>query len=831
MLAVAASVRAQSGEPAPPDSTELEALPYLDTDNPRQYIIKDVVVHGTEFQNPEWLVSMSGLVRGDTIWMPGELLADVTRRFWNLQQYSDVKTVVQTRVDSAWIHIYLTELPLVSSWEFDGAKRSETEDLLEKLNIRRNLPLTDFRVKTYTDLIREYYEGKAYRNVRIELDVRTDTEADNSITATFRIDKGAKVKIGEISFTGNDTFRAGRLRRTLKKTHRRGINIFQSSKFDEKLYEEDQTYLIDFYNSKGFRDAIIVSDSIYPIGENRMGIRMNLSEGTTFYYRNVTWMGNSVYPTEYLNELLGIRKGDMYDRRSMDRGLGIRNEADGMRTSVSTLYQNNGYLASNIEAQEVVVGRDSIDLQIKILEGKPFTVNQITIAGNQRVFDHAIRRELEVRPGDLYNQQMLLATVQRLGQMTHFAPESVYPRPIQIPGSDDQVDLAFQLEEVPSDQFDVSGGWGAGMFVGSVGVTLTNFNMGDIFKKGAWRPYPHGENQQLSIRGQSNGQYYKGLSLTFTDPWFGGKKPNSLTLGLYYSDQTDAMWVYQRSNRHFRTMGASIGVGRRLRWPDHMFSLYNEVMYQAYNLKEWQGFLGFANGTANILALNTTVSRNTVSNPYFPSDGSTLSLSVSLTPPYSLWDGRDYSRPMPEQDRNRWIEYHKWGLSGDWYLPLNEKQTFALRLHAEMGMVGSYNKHKQSPFEGYEVGGDGMSGYNLYGVDVVGLRGYENGALTNTTSSYNQSKAYNKYIAELRFLALDQGQTKGYILAFLEGGNAFSHVRNFDPFLLKRSAGVGVRLHLPMVGWIGIDYGYGFDRDASGKKGGSNPHFIIGQNF
>lgn len=828
LLAGTAAASAQSGTPPPPDSTRLEAYPYMDQNNPRQYIIKDIVIHGANYVDPELLVSQSGIQRGDTLWMPSEFLSDVSRRFWSMQQFSDVKTVVQTQADSAYVHLYLTSLPLVSSWEFDGVRKGEITDLLEKLDIKRNLPLTDFRVKTYSDLIRQYFHAKSFLNVEVGLDIRTDSAYRNSVIATFNINKGPKVKIGAVNFTGNDHFSDRRLRRTLKKTNQRSINIFKSSKFDEEKYGEDQANLIDFYNSKGFRDAAVVSDSIYRINDKRIGITLNLEEGGVFYYRNVSWMGNSVYPTEYLNSLLGIKKGDMYDRKSMDRQLGIRNEVDPMKRSVSTEYSNNGYLMSVIEAQEIVVGPDSIDLQVKILEGQPFSINEITITGNRKVYDHVIRRELEMKPGDLYDQQSLVATIQRLGQMQHFTQESAVPGVVPI--SNDQVNLTYQLEEQASDQLEISGGWGGGMFVGSIGVTLTNFNLGNTFKKGAWRPYPYGENQHLSIRGQSNGSYYKALSMNFTDPWFGGKKPNSLSLGFYYSDQTDAYYVWQKSNKHFRTIGASIGIGRRLRWPDPMFSLYNELMYQAYNLKDWSGFLGFSNGTANIVALQTRLNRNTISNPYFPEEGSDLTLSVSLTPPYSLFDGKDYKdTSMSAQERYRWIEYHKWSLSGDWYFPLTANKKLVLRAHVEMGLVGSYNKHKQSPFEGYEVGGDGMSGYNLYGVDVVGLRGYENGALTNTNTG--QSRAYNKYTAELRYLAVRQSTTMVYVLAFAEAGNAFDSPRNFDPFLLKRSIGVGVRLHLPMVGMVGIDYGFGLDRDVNGKKGGGNPHFTIGQTF
>ncbi|MDR0953928.1 MAG: BamA/TamA family outer membrane protein [Rikenellaceae bacterium] len=828
---LAGTVAAAAQSPAPPDSIRLDSYPYMDPDNPRPYIIKDIVVHGTQNVDPELIVSLSQMHRGDTVTLPGEYLIDATRRLWSLQQYSDVKTLVQTDADSAYIHVYLTQQPLVSRWEFDGVRKGESSALLEKLDIKRGLPLTDFRVKTFTNLIKEYFYGKSFLNVDVKLQTRTDTTMRNSIIATFVIDKKEKVKIGKVDFAGNDHFKARRLRRTLKKTNQKSINIFKSSKFNEKEYETDQANVIDFYNSKGYRNAMIVSDSIYPINDRRIGIKMNVEEGDVFYYRNVDWMGNSVYSTEQLNSLLGIEKGQTYDRKTLDKQLGIRTGLDPFATSVNTLYQDNGYLMSSIEPQEIVVGRDSIDLQIKIQEGKPFSINQVYISGNNRVFDRAIRREIDAVPGELYNQQLLISTMQRLGQMNHFTQESTTPRVIPAMGSNDLVDLSYQLEEQPSDQVEVSGGWGSGMFVGSVRVTFTNFNLADALKLKAWRPYPHGENQQLSISGQSNGQYYKALSMSFTDPWFGGKKPNSFSIGLYYSDQTDAYYIWQTSNRHFRTMGASVGLGQRLQWPDRMFQIYNELMYQSYNLQDWSGFLGFSNGTANIVALTTQLSRNTVSNVYFPDGGSTLSLGVSLTPPYSLFDGKDYSptSSLTSQERNRWIEYHKWTLSGDWYFPLTNNRKLVLRAHTEMGLVGSYNKDKISPFEGYQVGGDGMAGYNLYGVDVVGLRGYENGSLTN--SDVGQSRAYNKYIAELRYLAFQQGSTMIYGLAFAEAGNAFASVREFDPFLLKRSVGVGVRLLLPMVGLVGIDYGYGFDRDIYGNKGGGNTHFIIGQNF
>jgi outer membrane protein insertion porin family len=438
---------------------------------------------------------------------------------------------------------------------------------------------------------------------------------------------------------------------------------------------------------------------------------------------------------------------------------------------------------------------------------------------------------LDVRPGELYSRVMLMQTMTRLSQMVHFNQESTIPS--MNPVGEDLLDLAYNLEEVASDEVSVSGGWGAGMFVGSIGVTLKNFSARNFFKRGAWRPYPGGDNQQLAINGQSNGTYYKALSLSFTEPWLGGKKPNGLTVSTYYSDQTDP-YSYTimgiGSNKHFRTLGASAGINRRLKWPDNWFSLYNELSYQAYNLKDWENY-GFiiSNGTSNIVALRTILGRSTLNDHYFPSAGSDLSLSLTLTPPYSLFDGVNYSDPnLSDNDRYRWVEYHKWLFKADWYFPLSTNNKLVLRTNVQTGFLGSYNNHKTSPFEGFQLGGDGMTGYSIYGVDIVSLRGYENGSMTPSSS---QSKAYVKYSAEMRYKILQQGQTMIYGLVFAEAGNAFTRVKDFDPFLLKRSAGAGVRIMLPMIGMLGIDWGYGFDRDITGKKGGGHPHFMIGQQF
>ena len=482
---------------------------------------------------------------------------------------------------------------------------------------------------------------------------------------------------------------------------------------------------------------------------------------------------------------------------------------------------------SQIEPAEIVVGPDSLDIEIRIFEGKPFTINQVGISGNMRVDDEVIRRELYVRPGELYNRALLMQTMRTLMGMGHFDEQAIVPN-IQ-PVSDELVDVNWPLQEKASDQFNIAGGWGSGTFVGSVGITLNNLSMRNFFKKDAWRPYPSGQNQKLSISGQTNGTYYKALSLSFTDPWLGGRRPNSFTLSGYISEQNNAYYVWQTASMYYRSVGVFAGVGKRLQWPDPYFTFYGELGYQHYGLKGWDSFI-LSDGNANTLSLKLVLQRSSVDAPFFSRSGSEFTLSVQATPPFSLWDGKNYADAnLSDQDRYRWIEFHKWLLKGRWYFPLTRNQDLVLMLGAEMGYLGHYNKNKISPFERFEIGGDGMTGYNIYGVDIISMRGYEDGALD--PSSY-YSVAYNKYTMELRYPVILKPNSSIYVLGFLEGGNGFNSWKEFSPFKIKRSAGVGVRLFLPVVGMLGIDWGYGFD-PAYGKteRSGSQFHFVLGQQF
>ena len=821
------------------DSTaQVRNAPMLDYEHPKQYIINKVKVSGIKYLDPEVVASMSGLTKGDTIMIPSDYLSSTLKTMWNQRIYSDVQILTEPVGDSVNIEIVLRERPRVYDWKIEGVRKGQMSELLETLKLKKGSELSDFVLNSSKDAIRKYFAEKGFYNADVSVRLENDTTLENVVNVFFVVDRKNRVKIGKIDFEGNTALSDRQLRRSFKKTHQKSINIFKGAKYKEKDYEDDKENLIDFYNSRGYRNATILSDSVYRINDKRLGIALKVDEGNKFYYRNVSWTGNSVYETRQLNDMLGISKGETYDKKTLHKRLGIGKHADYEdMSSISSLYQNNGYLFSSIDPGEVVVGEDSIDINVKIFEGKQAKINEVKISGNHRVNDRVIRRELYVRPGELYNRALLMQTIRQLNQMQHFDPEKTSPGIDLVPNSNELVDISFPLEEVASDKFEISGGWGSNMFVGSVGVQLNNVSLKNFFKGSEWRPYPHGQNQQLAIRGQTNGSYYKAISLNFTEPWLGGKKPNSLTVGLYYSDETDAYYAWQSGNRHFRTIGVSVGIGRRLSWPDRYFTIYNEISYQAYNLKDWSSFL-VTNGTSNIFALKTVLARNSVDSPIYPRTGSEFSLSLTLTPPYSLFQKNvDYADPnLPDYKRYKWIEYHKWQFKAQWYYPLTNNNKLVLMARAEMGYLGSYNKNKPSPFEGFDVGGDGMSGYNVYGVEIVGLRGYENSALTPYTYTADgradYARAYNKYTMEIRYPFILKPSSTIYGLVFAEGGNAFKSWKEFDPFLIKRSIGVGARIYLPIVGMLGIDWGYGFDKAVGQtERSGSQVHFIIGTQF
>ena len=827
---------------APKPAISENAPMFRSEGEPRLYYIRDVNVHGVQYLNPEILKSSAGLIAGDSVYLPSNFISNAISRLWSQRFFSDVKIGAEIEGDSLDLEVFLKERPRVYNWEFEGISKGKKKDLLEKLKLKRGSELSDYVIDKNKKLIHNYWAEKGFRNTEVDVRIDNDTlRPGQAVTVTFLINRKEKVKIGKINFVGNEQFNDKRLRRTFKKTHQKSINFFKGTKLNENDYEADKELLIDFYNSRGYRNATIIRDSIYPINEKRLGIDLEVSEGNKYYIRNVSWVGNSVYETEGLQQMFGVSKGDTYDKKSMHKRLGIGKETDPEAMSVSSLYQNNGYLMSQIEPAETIIGPDSIDIEVKVFEGKQFTINEVGITGNQRVDDEVIRRELDTRPGELYNRALLMRTIRLLGSMGHFNPEAIMPdiKPV----SNELVNINWPLEEQASDQFNIAGGWGSGTFVGSVGITLNNLSIKNTFKKGAWRPYPMGQNQRLSLSAQTNGTYYKAFAFSFTDPWMGGKKPNSFTLSAHFSEQNNAYYVWQTSTQYFRTYGVAAGLGKRLNWPDPYFTFYAEASYERYALKNWSSFV-MTNGAANLASIKLVFGRNSVDQPIYPRRGSEFSASVQATLPYSLWDGKDYKKleqianssnstsaeaDRANQERYRWVEFHKWQFKAQWFQSFLKNSNLVLMLKAEMGYLGSYNKYKVSPFERYEVGGDGMSGYNIYGIDIIAMRGYEDGALDPGS---NYSRGYNKYTAELRYPIILKPSSQIYVLGFLEGGNAFDSWKKFSPFKIKRSAGFGVRLYLPVVGMLGIDWGYGFDAPAnSSTKSGSQFHFVLGQQF
>lgn len=823
---------------APEDAAPEADIRMISYDDPKPYTIEDVRIYGVRYLDTDLLRNASGLTKGSTIYIPGNAVSQAISRLWSQRYFSDVKVVAEFLPDDKVnLEIYLQERPRVYNWNFEGIRKGEANTLTDDLQLKRGSELSDYILDKNVRLITKHFVDKGFRNVEVSTRIENDTTVRNAVNVTFVIDKNERVRIGAIDFEGNESFTDKRLRRTMKKTHQVNPNIFQSFRFKEEDYEADKENLLDFYNSQGFRNAVIVRDSMYTINDKRIGIDITLEEGDRFYIRNITWVGNTKYDTEYLQSLLGIHKGDVYDKKTIHQRLGIGKEMNPEDyTQIMALYQNDGYLMSTIEPTEVVVGADSIDLEIKVFEGKQFRINEVDISGNMNVDDEVIRRELYTRPGELYNRAMLMQTMRQLATMQFFDAASLAPS-IQ-PVTNELVDIGWPLVESGSDKFEVSLGAGGGMFVGSVAVQLNNLSVKNFFKKHAWRPYPKGQGQQLSIQLQSNASYYTAFSGSFTEPWLGGRKPNSLTISAYYSNQTDSYafgGVFRKGNAYFRTTGIAAGLGRRLSLPDPYFTLYNELSYTSYNLKDWNMFSLFNNGRANIFAFRTVFARNTVNNPVYPSSGSEFSLELSLTPPYSLFDNKDYKN-MSEADpaKHRWIEYHKWQGKFRWYLPLTPDQKLVFMASAEMGYLGHYNKYKQSPFEGFDVGGDGMIGYNIYGVDIISLRGYSNSSLTpyDPANPNAYANVYNKYTLELRYPFVQGGQTQIYGLVFAEAGNGFRSWQEFDPFKVHRSLGVGVRLYLSFLGMIGLDWGYGFDGTAkSAGPHGGKLHFTMGTQF
>jgi len=808
----------------------------IDYSNSFDYKIGGVSVSGVRFLDPNALIGISGLRVGQEVSVPGDAITTAVKKLWQQGLFSDVRiSVVKTVADTVYLDIALQERPRISSVKYNGLKNSEAQDLVEKINMPVGSQLTSYQLAHARKVITEHFVEKGFLNTTVDFIQKDDPAQPNNIILTVNVDKKEKVKIGEITFQGNENFTDKQLRRKFKNTKQKNLNFFKPSKFITEKYDEDKEKLKTFYNDNGFKDFKILGDSVYPISEDRVGLKLKVEEGTQYFLRNITWVGNSVYRKEDLDRWLNIKKGSVYDQSHLENRL---NGASGAQDAVSSAYQDNGYLFSRLTPVEAKIENDSVDLEIRIYEGDHAYLNNIIISGNTRTNEHIARRELYTLPGDLFSKDKIIRSIRQLGVIGHFDPEKINPNVVPDPANG-TVDLLYKLEERANDQFEISGGWGAGMLVGTIGVRFNNFAMRNFFKLNEWRPYPSGDGQSLSIRAQSNGRLYQSYNISFNEPWLGGKKPNSFSVSFYRSLMTNGR---KKSSGNYQSMiinGASIGLGKRLDWPDDFFSLYGELNYQSYNLNKftYYNFL-FSDGVSNMLTFTTRISRfSTSPNLIYPRSGSTFTLSVQATPPYSLISGKNMVG-VPDKEKYNWIEFHKWTFKADYFYPVSKDNKLVLNAKFAFGYLGFYNKDiGPSPFENFYLGGSGMTGYSLYGREIIALRGYTDGSVTPTDprTGAPTGNVYSKMTCELRYPVSLNQQATIYLLAFLESGKAWSRLNQYNPFKMNRSAGIGVRANLPMFGLLGVDWGYGFDpvddpvNFPDANKGQFS--FTIGQQF
>lgn len=836
----------------------------------RTMTIGGLAVNGIEGYEDYMLLSIGGLSVGQEIKMPGQEITDAVKRYWRHGLFSDVSIAADSIVgDKVYLHIYLKALPRVTTINYSGIKKSEREDMEQKLGLLKGAQINPNMIARAKVWAKKYFDDKGFKNAEINIRQRTDVTQKNSVIIDIDIDKKEKMKVHQIIIEGNHNMPLKKIKGTLftkgalSKTNEAGklYSFFKAKKFTPERYKEDKQNLIDKYNEYGFRDATIVADSITQYDDKHVDVYIKVDEGQKYYIRNIKWVGNTVYNTDQLAAVLGMQKGDVYNQKLMSKRLQEDEDA------VGNMYWNNGYLFYSLQPTEINVVGDSVDIEMRIEEGQQAHINRVRINGNDRVYEKVIRRELRTKPGDLFSKEALMRTARELGNMGHFDPEQLSPD-VKPDYENGTVDINWNLVSKSNDQIELSLGWGQTGIIGRVGLKLNNFSMANLFNKNKEHRglMPIGDGEVLSIGAQTNGTYYQSYNASYSTGWFGGKRPVQFNVGAYFSRQTDVSSTYYNSNymnnyynylygygsyggyynnyenyydpdKYIQLFGASVGWGKRLRWPDDFFQLSASLSFTRYMLSNWRYFL-VSTGNCNNLNLNIALTRHSSDNPLFPRKGSEFELSLSITPPWSAFDGKDYARlannpqsatyQKEQQEKYRWIEYHKWKFKSKTYTALtNGQKCLVLMTRVEMGILGSFNKHKKSPFETYYMGGDGMTGYSTsYAEETIGLRGYENGSLTpNGAAGY----AYDRFAVELRYPFL-LGNTTIYGLAFAEGGNAWTDPKHFNPFDMKRSAGAGVRIFLPMVGLMGIDWAYGFDK-VYGQRGGSQFHFILGQEF
>lgn len=837
---------------------------------PKTYEIAGIEITGAPNYEDENILSFAGIKVGDRLTLPGDEITNVVKRLMRQALFSQVQVeLVKTYGDQAWIRLNLRTQPRISQVNYLGMKKGEREDLIKSLNLMKGNMITPNIVNRTEAIVKKYFKDKGFGNAEVRVTLHEDLSAPNEMIVDIRVNKHEKVKVHRIYLSGNSVLSDRRVKNAMKKTNEKNdlLKLFSQKKFIESDYQDDLNRILEKYNEKGYRDARIVADSVVPFDEKSVDVYITIDEGHQYYIRDIQWVGNTVYPNEVLSDYLGMKPGDVYNQKMLNKRL---NEDD---DAVSNLYMDKGYLFYQLVPIERDVEGDSVVLEMRMMEGPQARINNVIINGNDRLYEKVIRRELRIKPGELFSKSDLVRSLREIAQTGHFNPENMVPdvTPNEENGT---VDVALNLESKANDQIEFSLGWGQTGIIGKLALKFTNFSIKNLFYPSTYRGIiPQGEGQTFTVSAQTNARYYQAYSVSFMDPWFGGKRPNSLSVSAYYSRQTGVnssfynnrwgnslLWgsglsynynyndYYQNSyqasldpNKVLQMVGVNVGFGKRLKWPDDYFTLTAELGYNWYYLKNWDylyirnGDSYMRNGTANAIVLGLTLSRSSIDNPLYTRSGSTFSLNLSVTPPASLFSHKDF-KALSEagtseaaEQMYRWIEYWKLRFHSRTYTPLssNPQWTPVLMTRFDFGLLGSYNKYLQSPFETFYVGGDGMSGTYTYATETIALRGYDNGALTPWGM---EGRAYTRMGVEIHFPLMLQPTTTIYALAFLEGGNAWTSVGQFNPFSLKRSGGAGVRIHLPMVGLMGIDWAYGFDK-VYGERGGSHFHFVLGQEF
>ena len=843
----------------------------LYTTTPKKYEIAEIKVEGVDNYEDYILLGISGLSVGQTISVPGDEITAAIKNYWKHGLFSDARIEAEKIVgNKIHLKIILRQRPRIVNVEYFGVKKSEKKDLEAKLGLVKGSQVTPNLIDRAKLLIKRHFDEKGFKNADVNIIERNIEGNKDQVNVDIMIDKKEKVKVNQIIIDGNTILSDKKLKRVMKKTNEKNklANLFRTKKFIEEKYEEDKQLVIDKYNELGYRDAQIVVDSISPFDDRTVDVYMRIEEGNKYYLRNIEWVGNTVYKSDYLAAKLMMKKGDVYNQKLLNERLSQDENA------IGNDYYNQGYVFYSLDPVEVNIVGDSIDLEMRIVEGPQATISKVTINGNDRLYDNIVRRELRTKPGDLFNRSALERSYREIAQMGHFNPENINPD-IRPDANNGTVDINWQLESKANDQIEFSAGWGQTGVIGKLSLKFTNFSMANLFRKNDnYRGIiPQGDGQTMTISAQTNGTYYQSYNISFFDPWFGGKRPNSFSVSAFYSVQTDVSSNYYNSaymnnyynyyggygsyynnyynnyesyydpDKSIQMYGAAIGWGKRLRWPDDYFTLSAELSFQRFILKDWSYLYIKLNngeymstGSCNNFSLGLTLSRNSTDNPIFPRNGSEFTASVRVTPPYSLFSDKDYKTYGQDNYEEaasvyNWVEYHKWKFKARTYTALTGgKKCPVIMTRAEFGLLGHYNKYKKSPFETFYMGGDGMTGYSTsYASETIALRGYENGSLTPYGS---EGYAYVRLGAELRYPLMLENSTSIYALGFVEGGNAWTDVNKFNPFSLKRSAGVGVRIFLPMVGMMGIDWAYGFDKiNGSSQYSGSQFHFILGQEF